>query len=147
MFGSLMNFEDNPFDDFRRIQQDFDQWFGGWPWPTSIRSAARGTYPPVNVGTTPEHIDVYMFAAGLDPKTLDISLNQNLLTVAGERPASGENDAGYYRKERFAGNFRRSMTLPEDADPDQVNARYTDGVLHIQIKRREAARPRQITVN
>lgn len=114
--------------------------------PAGIRSVARGTYPPINIGATPEQVDVYLFAAGLDPKTLDISLQQNLLTVSGERQAPVREEVNYYRKERFDGPFRRLVTLPEDVDPDRVEANYRDGVLEIHIKRREATRPRQIEV-
>ena len=143
MFGSLTNYGDSLFDEFRRMQ---DELFGRSPWPAGIRSVSRGTYPPINVGATPEQVDVYLFAAGLDRQTLDISLQQNLLTVAGERKAPAGKDAGYYRKERFDGAFRRVITLPEDVDPEQVEASYRDGVLQIHVQRREAARPRQIEV-
>lgn len=146
MFVNLTNFGGGLFDEFRRLEEEMDEMFGRWPWPAGIRSVARGTYPPINVGSTPEQVDVYVFAAGLDPKTLDISLQQNLLTVAGERKVAATKDAEYYRKERFDGGFRRVVTLPEDVDPDKVTARYTDGVLQIHVKRREAARPRQIAV-
>ncbi|MGD2113185.1 MAG: Hsp20/alpha crystallin family protein [Gammaproteobacteria bacterium] len=146
MFGSLTNYGDSLFDEFRRMQDDLNEMFGRSPWPAGIRSVSRGSYPPINVGATPEQVDVYLFAAGLDPKTLDISLQQNLLTVAGERKAPVEEDASYYRKERYDGPFRRVITLPEDVDPDQVAAQYRDGVLQIHLQRREAARPRQIEV-
>ncbi len=146
MFVNLTNPGNSLFDGFRRAQGEMDEMFGRWPWPAGIRSVARGTYPPINVGSTPEQVDVYLFAAGLDPKTLDISLQQNLLTVAGERRAPVGKDANFYRKERFDGGFRRVINLPEDVDPDRVTARYTDGVLQIHVQRREAARPRQIEV-
>lgn len=146
MFVNLTNPGSSLFDGFRRAQDEMDEMFGRWPWPAGIRSVARGTYPPINVGSTPEQVDVYLFAAGVDPKTLDISLQQNLLTVAGERRASVGNDANIYRRERFDGGFRRVINLPEDVDPDRVTARYTDGVLQIHIQRREAARPRQIEI-
>jgi HSP20 family protein len=55
--------------------------------------------------------------------------------------------ANYYRQERFDGEFRRVITLPDDVDPDRVEAKYRDGVLQITVQRREAVRPRQITVN
>jgi HSP20 family protein len=146
MLGNLTNIGGGLFNDFRRLEDEMDELFGRWPWPTGIRSVARGTYPPINVGSTPEQVDVYVFAAGLDPKTLDISLQQNLLTVSGERKAPVEKDVDYYRKERFDGAFRRVITLPDDVDPDRVDARYRDGVLQIHIQRREAAQPRQIEV-
>jgi len=146
MFGSLTNFGGGLFEDFRRMEEEMDALLGRGRWPAGIRSVVRGTYPPINVGSTPEQVDVYLFAAGLDPKTLDISLQQNLLTVSGERKAPVEKDVDYYRKERFDGAFRRVITLPEDVDPDRVDASYSDGVLQIHIQRREAARPRQIEV-
>jgi HSP20 family protein len=146
MFGSLTNRGGSLFEDFRRLEEEMDEMFGRWPWPAGIRSVARGTYPPINVGSTAEQVDIYLFAAGLDPKTIDISLQQNLLTVLGERRAPVEKDANYYRKERFDGAFRRVITLPEDVDPDNVEARYRNGILQIQVQRRESARPRQIEV-
>jgi HSP20 family protein len=146
MIGSLSNFGGSLFDDFRRLEEEMEEAFGRWPRRAGIRSVARGTYPPINVGSAPDHVNVYLFAAGLDPKALDISMQQNLLTVAGERKAPVENEANYYRRERFDGSFRRVITLPEDVDPDKVDARYRDGVLQIQVQRRESARPRQIEV-
>ena len=146
MFGSLTNFEGGLFDDLRRMQQDMEDMFGPRAWPTGIRSVARGTYPPINVGATSDRVDVYLFAAGLDPKALDISIQRNLLTVAGERNVEVPESAEHYRRERFSGSFRRVISLPEDVDSEKVDARYTDGVLHVAIQRREASSPRQIEV-
>ncbi len=146
MFGNLSNFEDGLFADFRRLEREMDQMFGSVPWSGGIRATARGSYPPINVGVTPEHIDVYLFAPGVDPKRLDITLHQNLLTVKGERRPIREEGAQYYRRERFEGEFYRAVNLPEDADPERVEANYQDGVLHIAIQRLESAKPRQIEV-
>lgn len=146
MFGNRTNFGDRLFDEFRRWEGEMDEFFGRGSWPAGIRSVAQGTYPPVNVGTTPEQVDVYLFAAGLDAKSLDISLQQNLLTISGERSVPAREDVDYYRKERFDGSFRRLITLPDDIDPEQVEAQYRDGILHVEVKRREASQPRQIEV-
>jgi HSP20 family protein len=146
MFGSLTNFEGGLFDELRRMQRETDEMFGPRTWPSGIRSVAPGTYPPINVGATNDGVDVYLFAAGLDPKTLDISIQQNLLTVAGERKVDVPDNAEYYRQERFSGPFKRVISLPEDVDPDKVDARYVDGILQVSVKRREASRPRQIEV-
>jgi len=146
MFGVWNDFGDSLLDEFRRMQRDMDQVVGGVPWPSSIRAVARGTYPPVNIGNTPEQVDVYLFAAGLDTGSLDISMQQNLLTVAGERKLPVEEGAEYYRKERYDGAFRRVVNLPDDVDPDQVEAAYRDGVLHISVKRHAETRPRQIEI-
>lgn len=146
MFETMNTFGGGLFDELRRMEREMNQLFGTAPWPSGIRSVARGTYPPINIGSTPEEVDVYLFAAGVDPASLDISIQQNLLTVSGERKLAVEEGAEYYRKERYDGGFRRVVTLPEDVDPDKVEAGYRDGVLHISIKRREAARPRQIEI-
>jgi HSP20 family protein len=148
MFGSLLgSFDTSLFDEFRRLESEMDQLFGRGSLPAGIRAMRRGTFPPINVGATPERVDVYLFAAGLDPKSLDISIQQNLLAVSGERKVPVEEAVDYYRQERFDGEFRRVITLPEDVDPDRVDAKYRDGVLQITVQRREAARPRQISVN
>lgn len=148
MFGSLFSsFDSGLGDELRRLENEVDQLFGSSAWPAGIRSVRRGTFPPINVGATPERVDVYLFAAGLDPRSLDLSIQQNLLTVSGSRKVEVKEDAEYYRRERFDGDFRRVISLPEDVDPDRVEAKYRDGVLQVTVRRREAARPRQITVN
>jgi HSP20 family protein len=148
MFGSLFSsFDTNLFDEFRRLESEVDQLFGRSPWPAGIRSVRRGTFPPINVGSTPERVDVYLFAAGLDPKSIELSVQQNLLTVSGSRKLEPNKDAEYYRQERFDGEFRRVITLPDDVDPDRADAKYRDGVLQITVQRREAVRPRQIAVH
>jgi HSP20 family protein len=148
MFGTVLsNFDAGIFDEFRRLENERDQIFGRWTAPTNIRAVQRGTFPPVNVGATPDRVDVYLFAAGLDPKQIEISIQQSLLAVSGIRKVEVKDDADYYRRERFDGEFRRVITLPDDVDPDKVDANYRDGVLQITVQRRESARPRQITVN
>jgi HSP20 family protein len=146
MFGYLTGFDTDVFDQFDRMRRQMDRMFGDVSRPAGIRSLAAGTFPAVNVGVSEEQVDVYLFAAGIDPKTLNISLQQNLLTVEGERKIQYHEKVQFYRQERFSGQFRRVLTLPEDVDPDQVSAHYCDGVLQISVKRREAVRPRQIEV-
>jgi HSP20 family protein len=82
----------------------------------------------------------------MDPKALDLSIQRNLLTISGERKVPEREGVQYYREERFDGEFRRVVTLPEDVDPEKVVATYTDGVLHVSVQRREATRPRQIEI-
>jgi HSP20 family protein len=144
MFGTL--FSTNLFDDVRRIETELDQLLGRSPYSTSIRAVPRGTYPPINVGATPERVDVYLFAAGVDPRTIDVSIQQNLLTVSGSRRVEVNRDAEYYRRERYDGDFHRVIALPDDADPDRVDARYSDGVLHVTVQRRQPAKARQIEI-
>jgi HSP20 family protein len=148
MFENLFGgFDTDLFDQFRRLEGEMGQLFGHSPWAAGIRAVQRGTFPPINVGATPERVDVYLFAAGLDPKKVDVSIQQNLLSVSGSRKIEANENAEYYRRERYDGDFRRVITLPDDVDPERVDAKYRDGVLQITIQRREAARPRQIAVS
>ena len=132
------------FAEMDRLQREMLQAFDISP---SIRGHARGGYPAVNVGSTPKSIELYAFAPGIDPATLDVQIEKGVLTVAGERKADpAPEKASVHIDERFAGRFRRVVTLPDDVDPGAVEARYRDGVLHISVARKEAAQPRRITV-
>ena len=124
-----------------------EELFRAGPTPSGIRASGRGAYPPINIGATEDRVDVYLFAAGIDPASLDITMQQNLLTVTGQRQLSAEEGVDYYRRERYQGDFRRVMTLPEDVDPEKVDAVYRDGVLHITVERTESAKTRQIQVS
>ena len=127
-----------------RLQREMQQAFHISP---SIRGIARGGFPAMNVGGTPQSVELYAFAPGIDPKTLDVQIEKGVLTVAGERQRQtpGE-DATVHIDERFEGRFRRVVTLPDDIDPNAVDAKYTDGVLRISIGRKQSAQPRRITI-
>ena len=147
MFGIPSTMPSSVFDELWRLQQEVDELFGSWSSPLGIRSLPRGSFPAVNVGQTPERVDIYLFAPGIDPKSLDISIQQNLLTVSGKREVAAKEEADHYRQERFTGEFRRVISLPEDVDPERVQAKYVDGIVQIGVQRREAARPRQIEIH
>jgi HSP20 family protein len=148
MFGYLTDFESGLFDEFRRLEREMDQLFGAGPAPSGIRSASRGSYPPVNIGITADQVDVYLFAAGIDPDKLDISIQHNLLSIKGRRDLIDlPEGAEVHRRELFNGDFQRVLTLPEDVDQERVDASYREGVLHITVQRRESAKPRLITIN
>ena len=146
MFGISSSMPGSLYDELWRLQQEVDELFGSWSSPLGIRSLPPGSFPAINVGQTPERVDVYLFAPGIDPKSLDVSIQQNLLTVSGKREASVDEKAEYYRQERFAGEFRRVISLPEDIDSERVQAKYVDGIVQIGVQRRESARPRQIEI-
>jgi HSP20 family protein len=117
---------------------------------SGIRSAAGTGFPVLNVGTTPTAIEVQALAPGLEPDKLEITVDRGLLVIAGERrsqlpPAGGRTSV--YAQERFTGPFRRVVSLPEDADPNRVEASYREGVLRITVARRESSLPRRIEVN
>ncbi|WBY01258.1 Hsp20/alpha crystallin family protein [Ramlibacter tataouinensis] len=115
---------------------------------TSIRSLAGAAFPVINVGTTPESVEIMALAPGLDPATLQVTADRGLLVIAGERPDAVPRDEGssVYARERFTGPFRRVVNLPQEADPAKIEASYRDGILRITVAKRESSRPRRIEV-
>jgi len=115
--------------------------------PSNLRSTTRAGFPPVNVGASADSIEVVAFVPGVDPDALEVTMEKGLLTISGERRE--EDPAGQttlYARERARGRFSRVVELPSDADPENIQARYTDGCLCISIGKRESAKPRQITI-
>lgn len=151
------------FNDLDRFQREMSSLFEA----TAGRGVARGGYPALNVGLSPEAVEVYAFAPGLDPATIGVDLDRGVLSLSGERvsplaakPSAAEGDgetAGQpaasagktivHQRERFAGKFRRVVSLPDDIDPEQVTASYKDGVLRVSVKRRPAPQPRRIDIH
>ena len=149
MFEGLWGYEHPLSAQFRRLEDELDSLFGAGASLTgtrNIRSLPAGAFPAVNVASTPEAVMVYLFAPGMDAKGFDISIQQSLLSINGNREIPLDEHATYYRNERFSGQFRRTISLPEDADPERVEAKYSNGILTVRIGRRESAKPRQIEV-
>jgi HSP20 family protein len=148
MFTSFRNLESPLFREFQRLEQELDEVFAGaMPWAGGIRSLPPGTFPAINVASSTDAVTVYVFAPGIDAKSLDISLQQNVLSIGGRRVAPQDSNATYYRNERFQGEFRRVVALAEDVDPEKVEASYRDGVVEIRVRRRESSKPRQIEIH
>jgi len=134
------------FADLERLQREMAQAFDASP---SIRGFGRGGYPALNVGGTQQSVEIYAFAPGLDPAKIEVGIDRGVLTIEGERSSSlppADEKTAVHINERFAGRFRRVVSLPDDVDPNAVGAEYRDGVLHLSIKRRESALPRRIEV-
>jgi HSP20 family protein len=134
------------FAELERLQRDMQRRFELSP---SIRGAGRGGFPAINVGGTPDAVELYAFAPGVDPSSLDVQVEKGVLTIAGERKPDSpdaEAKATLHIDERFAGRFRRVVSLPDDVDAAAIEARYRNGVLHIRIPRQQAAQPRRIQV-
>ena len=137
------------FSELNRLQSVLDQVFRPAE-RSSIRALTGATFPVINVGTTPDSIEVMALAPGLDPAALELSIDRGLLVISGERksevPEPGDG-VSVYAQERFAGNFRRVVSLPDDADPGKVDATYRDGILRITVAKRESSKPRRIEVS
>jgi HSP20 family protein len=137
------------FRELNRLQSVLDQVFRPAE-RSSIRPLTGTTFPVLNVGTTPETIEVMALAPGLDPKSLQLTVDRGVLTIAGERqseiPEEGDG-LSIYAQERFTGSFRRVVSLPEEADAGKVDASYRDGILRITVAKHEASKPRRIEIS
>ena len=107
-YASLSSVGDELISEAARLQREIQALLAGRSAPTSIRSVARGSYPALNVASTSNSIAVYAFAPGLDPSTIDVSIDRGILSITGKRSkdlpeASGE--VSVYASERFAGSF------------------------------------------
>ncbi|MBY4896670.1 Hsp20/alpha crystallin family protein [Cupriavidus sp. AU9028] len=91
MYGSLLSAPGTLFAEFDRLQRELQQAF---TTPSSIRAVARGSFPAVNIGTTPASVEIYAFAPGIDPASLEVSVDRGLLTIAGQRLAQGAASGG-----------------------------------------------------
>ena len=137
------------FSELNRLQSVLDQVFRPAE-RSSIRALTGATFPVINVGATPDAIEVMALAPGLDAKALQLTVDRGLLVISGERksevPEAGESTS-VYAQERFSGNFRRVVSLPDDADPGKVDASYQDGILRVTVAKRESSKPRRIEVS
>ena len=132
------------FAELDRLQREMQETFDLSP---SIRGLTRGSFPAINVGGTPRSVEIYAFAPGIDPASIDVQLEKGTLTIAGERKEiEVPEKATMHINERFAGTFRRVITLPDDVDSDSIDAKYRDGLLHIAIQRKQEAQPRRIAI-
>jgi HSP20 family protein len=136
------------FSELNRLQSVLDSVFRPAE-RSSIRAFSGASFPVMNMGTTADAVEIMAFAPGIDPSQLQITIDRGLLVIAGERASSvpeQREGTAVYAQERFSGSFRRVVSLPEEADPQRVDAKYRDGVLRISIAKRESTRPRRIEV-
>jgi HSP20 family protein len=104
--------------------------------------------PPVDIYEDEHTIAVKMEVPGIDEKDIDVRIENNTLTVHGERKIEKEEkEENFRRVERQYGSFTRSFTLPSSVDTGQVNANYDKGVLKISLAKKAEAKPKQIKVN
>jgi HSP20 family protein len=116
---------------------------------TSQESLSAGSFvPPVDVYEDEQGIRLKMEVPGIEEKDIDIRLENNLLTVRGERKLESETkEENYHRIERRYGSFTRSFTLPNTVNSEEVKASYAKGILTIHLGKRADARPKQIKVD
>ena len=111
-------------------------------------TATNGTWAPaVDVAEEQERILVKVEVPGMEEKDLKVSFEDGLLTVSGERQFERREDRSYHRIERSYGSFVRTFSLPRSVDPSKIAANYRNGVLEIEIPKREESKPRQIEIS
>ena len=104
--------------------------------------------PPVDVYEDEHNITLKIEVPGIDEKEINISIENNTLTVHGERRfEKDEKEENFHRVERMYGSFTRSFTLPNTVETEQVTAHYEKGVLKIRLAKKAEAKPKLIKVN
>jgi len=104
--------------------------------------------PPVDIYEDEHNITLRMEVPGIDEKDIDVRIENNTLTVHGERKfEKEEKEENFRRVERQYGCFTRSFTLPSSVDPGQVSAHYDRGMLKISLAKKAEAKPKQIKIN
>lgn len=140
----------NPETDLFRGRMDrlFNQMLGA-PWSAAQTEDVtnRGFLPAVDIRETPEKLVISTELPGLDKKDVHITLENQVLTIAGERTFEKEvKDETCHRIERSYGTFSRSFTLPANLQTDKVDAKFDKGVLTIQVPKAEESKPRKISI-
>ncbi len=145
----------NPFKDLATLRQENNRTFEGFGvGQDPLRQVAflpgRGPrrYPLINLLEDKDHIYIEALTPGVDPKSLDISVTHNRLTMAGEKTLIAEDvqAEAFHRNERASGKFVRTVDLPLEVDGGSVQAEYKNGLLVLTIPKAEKAKPKQITV-
>lgn len=151
MYPSMLNPSGDLFADLSHLQDRLGEIFGGGTQGSSIRAVSRaGAFPALNVGTWADALEIYAFIPGIDPASIELSVERGLLTISGSRSNPKEeasSEVVVYARERFSGPFRRVVALPDDVDTSRVEASCKNGVLKIVVPKSESAKPRQIRID
>jgi len=139
-----------PFREFSTMQDRMNRLLRESYSPEGPEEALTTTSfaPPVDIYEDEHNITLKIEVPGIDEKDIDVRIENNTLTVHGERKfEKEEKEENFRRVERQYGGFTRSFTLPSSADPGQVSADYDKGVLKINLAKKAEAKPKQIKVN
>jgi HSP20 family protein len=127
-----------------RLFQDFYGELGRGPEQSLTASAFA---PPVDVYEDEHKVTLKLEAPGVREEDLDVRLENNMLTISGERKLENEErEENFQRIERRYGSFTRSFTLPNTVDPNTCNANYENGVLKLEFSKRPEAKAKQIKI-
>ena len=143
----------DPLNEFASLQDRFSQllnqplgFFRGFPGSEQSLTASNFV-PAVNIYEDEHSIHIDAELPGMEEKDIDVSLENNVLTISGERRLENEEKKeNFHRIERSYGRFTRSFTLPPTVDSEHVNAEFSNGVLRISLNKKEEAKPKQIKI-
>ena len=138
----------DPFREFNTVQDRLNRLFRDSYGEGREETLTTSTFAPlVDVYEDEHNITLKIEVPGIDEKDIDVQIENNTLTVHGERKfEKEEKEENYRRVERQYGSFTRSFTLPNTVDAEQVQAHYDKGVLKIQLAKKAEAKPKQIKV-
>jgi HSP20 family protein len=125
----------------RELERALQSPLGGLSGPSG-----RGVFPPINVFSDPDGYVLKVEVPGVAPEQLAIAGQGRTLTISGKREVAAPQGGSFHRREREAGQFSRSLQLPEDLDVGRAEASCKHGVLTVRIPKKEEAKPRQITI-
>ena len=140
-----------PVRELNTIQNEMNRLFNTFFEPApqgNGPSLSRRWIPAMDLVETDKDFVLRADLPGLSENDVNIELEDNVLTVSGERKSEHEErKEGYYRVERASGRFSRSLTLPEGVDPEKVRANFENGVLEVRIPKPEQRQPRKVTIS
>src|SRR5437016_14684045 len=143
-----MNRWEQPFRGAATLQEQINRVFGDVVGREGEESNLTPWAPAVDIYETERELVVKADLPEVDPKDLDIRVENNILTIRGERKFEKKvNEENYLRVERSYGSFARSFSLANTVNPDAIKADFQNGVLTLSIPKREEAKPKQIKVN
>ena len=139
----------DPFREFSTLQDRMNRLFrDSFTEGRDEALTTTGFAPAVDVYEDEHNVTLKIEVPGIEEKDIDVRIENNLLTVHGERKfEKEEKEENYRRIERQYGSFTRSFTLPNTVDTEKVNANYEKGVLNITLAKKAEAKPKQIKVN
>ena len=139
-----------PFSTIRRLQEEMNRAIGGGVVDPDDNSSSAVSHwvPAVDVHEEPERYVISADVPGVDPETIEVTMESGVLTISGERRSERSEDraGGARRVERVYGNFYRRFALPDTADAEQVGARSVHGVLEVTIPKKVQTQPKKIKV-
>lgn len=145
---AITQYRDPGLIGLQRLNRMLDEAFAGWAGIEPGTAITSTLFAPTDVTESPESLQITMEVPGVRSEDVKISLENNVLTIRGEkRQEAEEKGERVHRYERSYGTFERTFALPNTVDPERIEARYGDGILTVTIPKAERARPREIPVN